>query len=65
MKSWNEATKANTAIIRAMLNDEEFMCGGVFSKEEYYMKKYGLTREQMIEMQTHVWWAVTTGCKGY
>lgn len=61
MKAFRETTNANTAIIRAMLKDDEFMCGGVFSKEEYYMRKYGLTFEQMSEMQTHVWRAVTMG----
>lgn len=35
------------AVINAMLKDEEFNRGGIFSKEEYYMKKYNLTGEQM------------------
>lgn len=59
MKNFSEATKANAAIIRAMLNDDEFMAGGIFSKEQYYMRKYGLTLEQMSKMEVHVWRAVT------
>lgn len=61
MTNFNEITKANAAIIRAMLNDGEFMAGGIFSKEQYYMKRYGLTQEQMTDMQVHVWKAVTAG----
>lgn len=61
MKNFSETAKANAAIIRAMLNDGEFMAGGIFSKERYYMKRYGLTQEQMADMQVHVWKAVTAG----
>lgn len=61
MTNFSETTKANKAIIRAMLNDDEFMAGGIFSKEGYYMRRYGLTREQMTDMQAHVWKAVTAG----
>ena len=59
--NFTDAAKANSVIIRAMLGDDEFMCGGIFSREAYYMKKYGLTQEQMSEMQTNVWLAVTAG----
>ncbi len=61
MANFSETVKANRAIIRAMLDDDEFMAGGIFSKEAYYMRRYGLTREQMTDMQAHVWEAVTAG----
>ena len=37
--------KTNTLmpVIKAILNDEEFLCGGIFTKEKQYAKKYDLT----------------------
>lgn len=60
-----ETKKRNAAIIRAMLKDDEYMAGGVFSKEAYYMKRYGITQEEMQDMQTHVWRAVVAGIEAY
>ena len=41
--------KTNTLmpVIKAILNDEEFLCGGIFTKEKQYAKKYDLTMEEI------------------
>ena len=49
----------NAIIIRAMLKDDEFMAGGIFSKEGYYMRKYGLSFDEMSELETRTWKAVS------
>ena len=45
--------KTNTLIpvIKAMLNDEEFLWGGIFTKEKQYAKKYDLTMEEIGNIQ--------------
>lgn len=45
-------------VIRAMLNDNEFRYGGIFSKEEYYMKKYNISEHDMIIIQARLYWAL-------
>ena len=45
-------------VIKAMLKDSEFLFGGIFSKEDYYMKRYGLTFEEMSKVETYVYWAL-------
>lgn len=46
--------KTNTLmpVIKAILNDEEFLCGGIFTKEKQYAKKYDLTMEEIGNIQT-------------
>lgn len=61
MKGWYSTMHDNAIIVRAMLNDDEFMCGGIFTKEDYYMRKYGLTSEQMYDMQTYLYQALSIG----
>lgn len=61
MKGWYSTTHDNAIVIKAMLNDEEFMCGGIFTKEDYYMRKYGLTFEQISDMQTYLYKALSIG----
>jgi hypothetical protein len=45
-------------IINAMLKDEELLCGGIFTKEEYYAKKYNLTLEEISNMQVCIYYAL-------
>ena len=45
-------------VIHAILKDKDFLCGGIFSKEKYYMKKYNLSLEQMGKIQSHLYWAL-------
>lgn len=45
-------------VVKAMLKDDEFMCGGVFSKEKYYSEKYNLTMNQIVNMQTCIYYAL-------
>ena len=41
-----------------MLKDEEFLIGGIFTKEEYYMQKYKLTEEEMVNIETCLYYAL-------
>lgn len=52
--------KTNTLIpvIKAILNDEEFLCGGIFTKEKQYAKKYDLTMEEIGNIQTCLYYAL-------
>ena len=52
-------------IINAMLKDEEFLCGGIFTKEEYYAKKYDLTLEEISNMQVCLYYALNIKNEGY
>ena len=45
-------------VIQAMLKDDEFLAGGIFTKEKYYMEKYNLTYEQMYNIQTYLYYAL-------
>ena len=45
-------------VIKAMLNDEEFLRGGIFQKEKYYMEKYNLTLEQISNIQVALYYAL-------
>lgn len=45
-------------VINAILKDEEFLCGGIFQKEEYYAKKYNLTLEQISNVQACLYFAL-------
>ena len=45
-------------VIQAMLKDEEFLRGGIFQKEKYYMEKYNLTIEQMSNIQVALYYAL-------
>lgn len=47
-----------TPVINAMLKDEEFLHGGIFSKEKQYAKKYDLTLEEIANMQTCLYYAL-------
>lgn len=38
-------------VLQAILKDSEFLAGGIFQKEAYYMEKYNLTEEQMVNIQ--------------
>lgn len=42
-------------VLRAMMKDSEVLAGGISDKEEYYMKKYNLTREQVEDCQIAVY----------
>lgn len=52
--------KTNTLmpVIKAILNDEEFLCGGIFTKEKQYAKKYDLTMEEIGNIQTCLYYAL-------
>ena len=52
--------KTNTLIpvIKAMLKDEEFLWGGIFTKEKQYAKKYDLTMEEIGNIQTCLYYAL-------
>lgn len=54
-----------TPVIRAMLEDEEFLGGGIFTKEKYYADKYGLTTEEIINMQICLYYALHIDVKDY
>lgn len=45
-------------VINAILKDDEFLCGGIFTKEEQYAKKYNLTLEEIANMQTCLYYAL-------
>ena len=45
-------------VIKAILHDEEFLCGGIFTKEKYYAQKYNLTMEQISNMQVCLYYAL-------
>lgn len=45
-------------VISSMLKDNEFLAGGIFTKEEYYKEKYSLTHEQIVNMQTCLYYAL-------
>ena len=60
MSEYSDICKQNAAIIRAMLKDDEFMAGGIFSKEKDYMRRYGMSYEEIYDMQTLLYKAVTT-----
>lgn len=45
-------------VISSMLKDDEFLAGGIFTKEDYYKKKYNLTDEQMVNMETCLYYAL-------
>ena len=50
--------KSLLPVVKAMLEDAEFLAGGVFSKEKYYMDKYKLTSNQIGEIATHLYFAL-------
>lgn len=50
--------KELSPVIKAMLKDEEFMIGGIFSKEKYYAEKYDLTEKQIANIQTCLYFAL-------
>lgn len=45
-------------VIKSILKDDEFLCGGIFSKEDYYMEKYNLTREEIGNIQICLYYAL-------
>ena len=45
-------------VIQAILKDDEIIAGGIFQKEEYYMKKYNLTLEQIGNIQALIYLAL-------
>lgn len=58
--------KKNLApVIYAMLKDEEFLHGGIFTKEKQYAKKYDLTLEEIANMQTCLYYALNIKVKDY
>ena len=52
-------------IIKSMLEDNEFLAGGIFTKEDYYKEKYNLTYEQMYNMQTCLYYALNIKDDGF
>ena len=44
-------------VVKAMLNDDEFLCGGIFSQEKYYAETYNLTMNQTVHIQTCLYYA--------
>lgn len=53
-----ERFKNERIVLKAMLDDEELMRGGIFSKEKYYMEKYGFTQREMDNMSMGVYFAL-------
>ena len=45
-------------VVQAILKDEEFLNGGIFQKEKYYMEKYNLSFEQIYNIQTCLYYAL-------
>ena len=52
-------------VIKAILQDDEFLCGGIFTKEKYYAQKYNLTMEQISNMQVCLYYALHIKDKDY
>lgn len=52
-------------VINAMLKDEEFLHGGIFTKEKQYAKKYNLTLEEIANMQVCLYYALNIKDKEY
>lgn len=52
-------------VINAMLKDEEFLRGGIFTKEKSYAKKYALTQEEIGNVQTCLYYALNIKTKDY
>ena len=52
-------------VIRAMLNDAEFLHGGIFTKEKQYAERYGLTTEEIANMHTCIYYALNIKVKDY
>lgn len=48
-------------IIKAMLNDDEFLRGGIFQDEEKYCKKYNLTLDEMVDIEVALHYALFGG----
>lgn len=42
-------------IIKAMLEDEEVLRGGIFQKEDYYSKKYNISIEEIGHIEVAIW----------
>jgi len=45
-------------VVQAMLKDDEFLAGGIFTKEKYYMEKYNLSYEQMTNIEVCLYYAL-------
>lgn len=45
--------------INAIMEDEEFLYGGIFQKEEEIMEKYNLTKKQISNLQTLIYFALS------
>lgn len=45
-------------VVTEMLKDDEFLAGGIFTKEEYYKEKFNLTHEQMVNIETCLYYAL-------
>lgn len=52
-------------VINAMMKDENFLHGGIFSKEEQYAEKYDLTLEEIANIQTCLYYALNIKVKDY
>ena len=52
-------------VIKAILQDEGFLCGGIFTKEKYYAEKYDLNMEQISNMQVCLYYALHIKDKDY
>lgn len=48
-------------IIKAMLNDNEFLRGGIFHDEDEYCKKYNLTLDEMVDIEVALHYALFGG----
>lgn len=58
-------TKSLIPVIKAILEDDEFLCGGIFTKEKYYAEKYNLTMEEITNMQVCLYYALNIKTKDY
>ena len=45
-------------LIKEMLKDDEFLCGGIYSKEKQAMKKYNISQKEMDDIMTNLYFAV-------
>ena len=52
-------------VVKAILQDDEFLSGGIFTKEKYYAQKYNLTMEQISNMQVCLYYALHIKDKCY
>lgn len=52
-------------VIQAILQDNEFLAGGIFTKEKYYADKYNLNMEQIRNIEVCLYYALNINIEDY